>query len=136
MFTQYADLILLISAIVQLLTMILIIALLKRVYKVENDNKNLRTENTKLYTKNVYLSTTKNKVFRAIALNAEEIECLKSQMALVNRWLGEVLNISNLIPNKEQGIEMSDIIEEWRQRIKWSEEINQDLDDDDFYQGD
>lgn len=136
MFTQYADLILLISAIVQLLTMILIIALLKRVYKVENDNKNLRTENTKLYTKNVYLSTTKNKVFRAITLNAEEIECLKSQMALVNRWLGEVLNISNLIPNKEQGIEMSDIIEEWRQRIKWSEEINQDLDDDDFYQGD
>lgn len=136
MFTQYTDLILLISAIVQLLTMILIIALLKRVYKVENDNKNLRTENTKLYTKNVYLNTTKNKVFRAIALNAEEIECLKSQMALVNRWLGEVLNISNLIPNKEQGIEMSDIIEEWRQRIKWSEEINQDLDDDDFYQGD
>lgn len=136
MFTQYADLTLLISAIVQLLIMILIIALLKRVYKVENDNKNLRTENTKLYTKNVYLSTTKNKVFRAITLNAEEIERLKSQMALVNRWLGEVLNISNLIPNKEQGIEMSDIIEEWRQRIKWSEEINQDLDDDDFYQGD
>jgi hypothetical protein len=52
--------------------------------------------------------------------------------------LVEVLNISSLLPSKEAGIEVTDIIDQLKQNIKWNEEIARlrDKDESDFYKGD
>lgn len=137
MFTQYADLILLMMTIIETLTIFLVIMLLNKVNRLERINKLLQSRETSIVTENVGWRTIIPKAIRVSTLNAEDIKSIKEQQALVNRWLGEVLNISNLIPAKEYGIEVSDIIEELRQRVKWQEEIErQQLNDSDFYKGD
>lgn len=137
MLSQYADLVLLIIVVTIFLLLLLVIILLNKVNNVEKENKSLRLQNTTFRTQNIFLHNTHLKMLQVVGLNVEDIKSLKQQMALVNKWLGEVLNISNLIPNKEQGIESSDIINELRQRINWYEEVGKyRIDDSDFYKGD
>lgn len=77
------------------------------------------------------------KILKIGELNANSIKDLSEQQQLLNRYLGEVLNVSNLIPNKELGIEAIDIIEDLRQRVKWHAEIEaQKIDEDNYYKGD
>jgi hypothetical protein len=78
------------------------------------------------------------KILKIGELNANSIKDLSEQQQLLNRYLGEVLNVSNLIPSKELGIEAIDIIEDLRQRVKWHAEIEeaQKIDEDNYYKGD
>jgi len=137
MFTQYVDLILLIIVITVFLLLLLVIIVLNKVNNVEKENKSLRLQNATFRTQNIFLHNTHLKFLQAVGLNVEDISTLKQQMNLVNRWLGEVLNISNLIASKENGIETADIINELKQRIAWYEEVSQNrVSDNEFYKGD
>ncbi len=141
MISKYVDLILWVSILGAMLTIYLIFL----VNNLTKELKNLRKINELLGKVNGGLAK-ENKVWRVDApkilmigeINADDIKCLKEQVALINRWLADVLNISNLIPSKEAGIEASDIIDELKQRIKWNEEIanQRDKDESIFYKGD
>lgn len=137
MFTQYGDLFLLAGAIAVMFNTYLIIHLLKEIKELKRVNKELVDRNKKLNKVNGIWRFDAPQILRVTELNAEEIKCLKEQMDLVNKWLGDVLNISNLIPSKESGIEATDVIEELRQRRKWYEELQEkQIDESNFYQGD
>ncbi len=137
MFTQYGDLFLLAGAIAVMFNTYLIIHLLKEIKELKRVNKELVDRNKKLNKVNGIWRFDAPQILRVTELNAEEIKCLKEQMDLVNKWLGDVLNISNLMPSKESGIEATDVIEELRQRRKWYEELQEkQIDESNFYQGD
>jgi hypothetical protein len=68
----------------------------------------------------------------------ERIECLEAQMAQVHHWLGDVLQISNLIrcETGENNIDTIDVVRILRERVEWQKEIeSRQLDDSNYYQG-
>lgn len=81
--------------------------------------------------------STNSRVLTVIQSNAEDIKNLKKQMGQVHKWLGDVLGISNLIPNKEEGIDATFIIEELQQRVEWAKELERrQINEEEFYKGD
>ncbi len=137
MLTQYADLILLIATIVEILTIFLIIVLLREIKTLKKINAISRLREERAVKENISWRSMIPKTIRIGEANAENIKTLSGQQQILNRFVGEVLNVSNLIPNKEFGVEVSDIIEELRARVKWAQELEKyQANNDDFYQGD
>lgn len=137
MFNQYADLILLIATLVEVLTIILIIVLLQEVKALKETNAILKTREERAVKENLNWRAIIPKTIRLSEANAQDIKDLSGQQQILNRFVGEVLNVSNLIPNKEFGVEVSDIIEELRERVQWAQELEKyQADNNDFYQGD
>lgn len=137
MFNQYADLILLIATLVEVLTIILIIVLLQEVKALKETNAILKTREERAVKENLNWRAIIPKTIRLSEANAQDIKDLSGQQQILNRFVGEVLNVSNLIPNKEFGVEVSDIIEELRERVQWAQELEKyQTDNNDFYQGD
>lgn len=92
-------------------------------------NKELRRENNKI-------QATAKRIFSVVKLHDDDLECTKIQMAQVHHWLGDVLNISNLIEFPEQYIMSSDVIESLQQRVAWEKEAKQNKPDNaDYYEG-
>ncbi|MEG3877650.1 hypothetical protein QT972_09745 [Microcoleus sp. herbarium7] len=81
-------------------------------------NKELRRENKKI-------EATAKRIFSVVKLHDDDLECAKMQMAQVHHWLGDVLNISNLIDFPEQYVTSSTVIESLQQRVEWEKEIKQ-----------
>jgi superfamily I DNA/RNA helicase len=138
MFNQYADLILLIATTVEALTILVVILLLIKVDNLEKINKRIIKRNITLRDENIGWRSTIPRTIRVGEANAKDIKTLSEQQQHLNKFMGQVLNISNLIPNEELGIEASDIIEELRERVKWAEELEKykETDEENFYKGD
>lgn len=113
------------------------IGLKEQLSDVKRINTNLLKANKKLNEKNSIWRIEAPKILRVGELNANNIRDLSDQQQLLNKFVGEVLNVSNLIPSKELGIETIHIIEELRQRVQWAEEVEKhQVNDSDFYTGD
>ncbi|TAG98742.1 MAG: hypothetical protein EAZ18_00255 [Oscillatoriales cyanobacterium] len=69
------------------------------------------------------LEVSSVKVLNIITLNVDNIECNKQQIAQIQKYLVDVLQVSNLIGCAERDIEPSDLIEELRSRVEWAREI-------------
>lgn len=138
MFNQYADLILLLATTVKVLTILVVIMLLIKVDKLEKINKKVIKRNTTLSDENIGWRSIIPRTIRVGEANARDIKALSEQQQHLNKYMGQVLGVSNLIPNEELGIEASDIIEELRERVKWAEELEkyQETDENNFYKGD
>lgn len=108
----------------------------KEINDLKKANLSLSKENIRLKKKNSVWRVEAPRILRIGELNASNIKDLNEQQQLLNKYLGQVLNVSNLIPNKELGIEASDIIEELRQRVRWNEEVEaQHHDEEEYYKG-
>lgn len=108
----------------------------KEINALKQANRHLSEENKRLNKKNSVWRIEAPKILRIGELNADSIKDLNAQQQMLNKYLGDVLNVSNLIPNKELGVEASDIIEELRQRVKWNTEIEaQHHDEEEYYKG-
>lgn len=136
MFNKYADLILFVAIAVEIIQIYFIIKLLRKNNKLETINKKLREEIGIFNKGNGTARSTSSRIFMAMQLNAQDIASLKGQMNHVNKWLGDVLNISNLMHNEENK-EVTNIIEELRQSVEWAKEIEkQKVDEQNYYKGD
>lgn len=136
MFNQYAYLILLIAAIV-IAAISLIIVLLREIKTLKETNAILRVREERAVKENIIWRNIIPKTIRLSETNAKDIKDLSEQQQILNRFVGQVLNVSNLIPNKEFGVEVSDIIEELRERVHWAQELEKyQSNNNDFYQGD
>lgn len=136
MFGKYADLVILMLVLSQVLTIILVYFLLR---KINNSDKKIKILETKIRELNGIISvlkTTVTRVLQVVVSNADEIVCLRRQMNQVHGWLGDVLSISNLIRSEKEGIDSVAIIEELRERVKWARKRQDELNDDDYYKGD
>jgi hypothetical protein len=138
MFNKYADLILLIIVLIEVVRIYLTI-------KAHKKNSELLTKEKREKDKliEIILELNPNKTTAATAnsrnlqlmiLNTERINTLEQQMTLINYWLAE-LNISNLIPAKDRDPNIDNIIEEMRQRVDWVKKRQQNINEKDFYQG-
>lgn len=137
MFNQYADLILLIMVIIELLTILLVIMLLRKINNLERINKSLKSREETFATENSKWRTTIPRSIRLGIVNAENIENLKKQQDYLNHYMGTVLGVSKLMPSKELGIEVVDIVEYLREQVKWYEEVtSQNVDENEYYKGD
>ena len=137
MFNQYADLILLIATIVEILTIVLIVILLQEVKVLKKTNAILKAKEERAAKENISWRNIIPKAIRLGEANAKDIKDLSGQQQILNRFVGEVLNVSNLIPNKEFGVEVADVIEELRERVQWAQELAKyQADNNDFYKGD
>lgn len=136
MFNQYAYLILLIATIV-IVAISLIIVLLREIKTLKETNAILRVREERAVKENIIWRNIIPKTIRLSETNAKDIKDLSEQQQILNRFVGQVLNVSNLIPNKEFGVEVSDIIEELRERVHWAQELEKyQSNNNDFYQGD
>lgn len=137
MINKYADLILLLDFSSQVFTTTLIIYLLLKINHLLETNKDIISSSTKLNKETTKYRIRIPKILTVVEANADDIGRLKQQMNQVHEWLGSVLNISNFIPDKNNQIDSSPVIEELRERVKWSEELEkQKKDETDFYNGD
>lgn len=139
MLEKYEDvvpLILFLLAIGLITSIGLIVILFNTITVLKKENLLIKKETRRVNMQNKKLRGTVTKILIVVQSGAEEIVCLRQQMNQVHQWLGEVLNISNLI-RSEEGIDNTVAIEELRQRVGWAEQIErQRVDDRDFYKGD
>lgn len=135
MFNKYIDLILSIVVIVQLIEIYLTITLSRKNNSLEKINKALRGDNLVFNKGNSMARATTSKVLNIVQLNANDINQLKLQMEQVHTLLGQVLNVSNLIPS-EGKTDTASRIEELRQLVKFSEELaKHKIDETNYYKG-
>ncbi|MEG4149266.1 hypothetical protein [Microcoleus sp. Pol12B5] len=121
----------------EIFTIFLIVILLRDLKTVKAANAILKTREERAVKENITWRNIIPKTIRLSEANAENIKTLSGQQQILNRFVGEVLNVSNLIPNKEFGVEVSDIIEELRERVRWAQELEKyQSNNNDFYQGD
>lgn len=133
----HGDLILMIVSVGVVLIAIIVIMLLKEIKNLKLIITELIDINTKIRKKTLDHSQDIPRLIRAVDLNVRDISNIKEQMKQVHHWLGEVLNISNLIPNEDKGISAAWIVDELRQRRKWNEELeSRRIDDEEYYKGD
>ena len=119
------------------LTVIIVIAILTEIKSLKQIIKELVDINKKLRDKDKKYSQEIPRIVRAIDLILEDISNNKEQIGQLHKWLGTVLNISNLIPNESEGIDAACIIDELRERVKWAEEVEkQNIDEENYYKGD
>ena len=119
------------------LTVIIVIAILTEIKGLKQIIKELVDINKKLRDKDRKYSQEIPRIVRAIDLILEDISNNKEQIGQLHKWLGTVLNISNLIPNESEGIDAACIIDELRERVKWAEEVEkQNIDEENYYKGD
>ena len=119
------------------LTVIIVIAILTEIKGLKQIIKELVDINKKLRDKDKKYSQEVPRMIRAIDLILEDISNNKEQIGQLHKWLGTVLNISNLIPNESEGIDAACIIDELRERVKWAEEVDkQNVDEENYYKGD
>ena len=119
------------------LTVIIVIAVLTEIKGLKQIIKELVDINKKLRDKDKKYSQEIPRIVRAIDLILEDISNNKEQIGQLHKWLGTVLNISNLIPNESEGIDAACIIDELRERVKWAEEVEkQNIDERNYYEGD
>jgi len=120
MFGNYNDLILVLLILGQVATIYLIV--LSRSESDSKKNKILITNNTKLKKEN---NTLRFSIPRLIQL-AEQIvdndKERKIQVQQIQGYLGEVLEISNLIGFDNKDLSAADVIEALKTKIKWAEE--------------
>ena len=118
------------------LTVIIVIAILTEIKGLKQIIKELVDINKKLRDKDKKYSQEVPRMIRAIDLILEDISNNKEQIGQLHKWLGTVLNISNLIPNESEGIDAACIIDELRERVKWAEEVDkQNVDEENYYKG-
>ena len=118
------------------LTVIIVIAILTEIKGLKQIIKELVDINKKLRDKDKKYSQEIPRIIRAIDLILEDISNNKEQIGQLHKWLGTVLNISNLIPNESEGIDAACIIDELRERVKWAEEVDkQNVDEENYYKG-
>ena len=118
------------------LTVIIVIAILTEIKGLKQIIKELVDINKKLRDKDKKYSQEVPRIVRAIDLILEDISNNKEQIGQLHKWLGTVLNISNLIPNESEGIDATCIIDELRERVKWAEEVDkQNVDEENYYKG-
>lgn len=135
-YKDVAPLILILLVIGLIASISLIVVLLNAITALKKEDALIRKENRKVNLENKKLRGTVTKILIVVQSGAEEIVCLRQQMNQVHQWLGEVLNISNLI-RSEGGIDNTVAIEELKQRVVWAEQIErQRIEDRDFYEGD
>lgn len=119
------------------LTVIIVIAILTEIKGLKQIIKELVDINKRLRDKDRKYSQEIPRIVRAIDLILEDISNNKEQIGQLHKWLGTVLNISNLIPNESEGIDAACIIDELRERVKWAEEVDkQNVDEENYYKGD
>ena len=119
------------------LTVIIVIAILTEIKSLKQIIKELVDINKKLRDKDKKYSQEIPRIVRVIDLILEDISNNKEQIGQLHKWLGTVLNISNLIPNESEGIDTAYIIDELRERVKWAEEVEkQNIDEENYYKGD
>ena len=118
------------------LTVIIVIAILTEIKGLKQIIKELVSINKKLRDKDRKYSQEVPRIVRVIDLILKDNSITKEQMAQLHKWLGAVLNISNLIPNESEGIDAACIIDELRERVKWAEEVDkQNIDEENYYKG-
>ena len=119
------------------LTVIIVIAILTEIKSLKQIIKELVDINKKLRDKDKKYSQEIPRIVRVIDLLLANDANTEKQMSQLHKWLGTVLNISNLIPNESEGIDAACIIDELRERVKWAEEVEkQNIDEENYYKGD
>jgi hypothetical protein len=104
----------------------------RKLVLMENENRQIRSEShlaKVVATRNTVLAQSQG----------EKIECLEAQMSQVHHWLGDVLQISNLIrcETGENTVETADVVELLREKIEWQKEVDlQSQDNSNYYKGD
>jgi hypothetical protein len=83
------------------------------------------------------LEVSNVKTLNIMSLSIDNIECSKQQIAQIQKYLVDVLQVSNLIGCTERDIEPSDLIEELRARVEWAREIERqkNLNTSEYYEG-
>ena len=118
------------------LTVIIVIAILTEIKSLKQIIKELVDINKKLRNKDKKYSQEVPRIIRVLDLILADNANTGKQMAQLHKWLGAVLNISNLIPNESEGIDAACIIDELRKRVKWAEEVDkQNVDEENYYKG-
>lgn len=121
--------------ITSILNVVLTIILLKKLSQANGDNAKLITKNQQLREENKEIKTTARRVFLIARRHDDDLECVKLQVAQLQHWLGEVLNISNLITPEAPDMTSIERLEEMRQRASWAKEVKNNTNDTDYYKG-
>ena len=133
MFRQYNDTIL----IVLILSQIIIIFLILLDRSERQKNKILIDVNKKLEKENALLRFSIPRLTTLAEQNSDKIDQRGKQIDQINRYLGEVLQISNLIGFKDEGLNAAEIIEELKEKIQWAEKTREYQEDrDEYFQSD
>lgn len=118
------------------LTIANVIAILTEIKNLKQIIKELVDINKKLRDKDKKYAQEVPRIIRAIDLILSNVSNNKEQIGQLHKWLGMVLNISNLIPNESEGIDATYIIDELRERVKWAEEVEKrNVDEENYYKG-
>lgn len=118
------------------LTIANVIAILTEIKNLKQIIKELVDINKKLRDKDKKYAQEVPRIIRAIDLILSNVSNNKKQIGQLHKWLGMVLNISNLIPNESEGIDATCIINELRERVKWAEEVEKrNVDEENYYKG-
>ena len=118
------------------LTIANVIAILTEIKNLKQTIKELVDINKKLRDKDKKYAQEVPRIIRAIDLILSNVSNNKEQIGQLHKWLGMVLNISNLIPNESEGIDATYIIDELRERVKWAEEVEKrNVDEENYYKG-
>ena len=118
------------------LIVIIVVAILVQLKSLKLSIKELIDINKKLKNKDKKYSQEVPRIIRVLDLILADNANTEKQMSQLHKWLGAVLNISNLIPNESEGIDAVCIIDELRERVKWAEEVEkQNVDEENYYKG-
>lgn len=133
MFGQYNDLVLTIL----ILGQITIIYLIASDRSEKQKNKILSDTNRKLEKENALLRFSIPRLTMLVEQNSERINQRGKQVDQINTYLGEVLQISNLIRFEDKGLDPTAIIEELKEKIRWAEETRKHQSNNtDYFQAD
>lgn len=135
LYSNYLQLLLYVSIILSAINIVAFLFLSKKIRKLEGAYA--------ILFKLVYVAKTKtqenqnnvNKLLRRVEPNANNIETLQQQMALVHELLGTVMGASDFIAGGYDS--PADRVEGLREKLKWERErrrLNQ-VNESDFYEG-
>lgn len=118
MFGKYNDLILMMLILGQLT----IICLILSDRSEKSKNKILATTNRTLEKKVALYEFSLPRITMLVDQLVDDVKQRGKQIDQINRYLGEVLEISNLIGFERKEMNADDIIQELKERLKWAEE--------------
>lgn len=133
MFGKYNDLILA----VLILGQITIIYLIASDRSEKQKNKVLADTNRNLERENALLRFSIPRLTMLVQGFSESDNRRKKQVEQIQKYLGEVLEISNLISFEEQGLDPTVVIDELKERLRWAEETRKHQSNNtDYFQAD
>lgn len=111
------------------------VRLSRRTNLIAKNNQAIKDLNRTLFAGTGKNHSVMSRVLTALEKYDDGFNCHDEQIKQINTYLGEVLQISDLIRCENGEMDNADLIETLRERIKWYKEVERLRSQDEYYEG-